>query len=482
MRVIHGVWARGALCLWGEDPGLPEVQGTGPRGQVPAPVPHPFACQAAELADLLAGLPGPGGEAARKAVGDELTLQLPSRSGPARPLASPELIRPTATGSATASATGSAAGGRVRLAGWRVPVLVFAPPLGLDLLGAAGGLGELATAGASLPYLAALARFADGLAARGRVLPVLAAEDGGYAARWRPVLGGEDEQRARDLAAAMPPQVRAASGEPARGEPGSGGPAGGESPGSLLADALDRLTDAAARARLPGPVLPARRGRTPARIPLAERYVVSLTSTDARLDVVTPQDEAEAAELAAELDAWLDRAQIPAGPVRTCFRLVEPSGGEDSADGSPEPARQDADPWQVEFALQSTEDPSLMVPAADVWAGRGFGSGGDPAEELLAGLGAAARLFGGLEDALREPAPVLVEMDTPGAFRFLKETAPLLAGAGFGVLLPDWVRKARLGLKLTTRSRWWTSATTWQSATRRSTRPSWPNSPGSRSP
>ena len=80
-------------------------------------------------------------------------------------------------------------------------------------------------------------------------------------------------------------------------------------------------------------------------------------------------------------------------------------------------------------------------------------SGGDPVEELLAGLGAAARLFGELEDALREAAPALVEMDTAGAFRFLKETGPLLAGAGFGVLLPDWVRKARLGLKLTTRSR-----------------------------
>ncbi len=73
-------------------------------------------------------------------------------------------------------------------------------------------------------------------------------------------------------------------------------------------------------------------------------------------------------------------------------------------------------------------------------------------EELLAGLGAAARLFGELEDALREAAPAMVELDTPGAFRFLTETGPLLAGAGFGVLLPDWVRKARLGLKLTTRS------------------------------
>ena len=73
-------------------------------------------------------------------------------------------------------------------------------------------------------------------------------------------------------------------------------------------------------------------------------------------------------------------------------------------------------------------------------------------EELLAGLGAAARLFGEIEDALREAAPAQVELDTAGAFRFLKETGPLLAGAGFGVLLPDWVRKARLGLKLTTRS------------------------------
>jgi SNF2 family DNA or RNA helicase len=109
----------------------------------------------------------------------------------------------------------------------------------------------------------------------------------------------------------------------------------------------------------------------------------------------------------------------------------------------------------VEFALQSSDDPSLMVSAADVWAGLGAGMtpGGDPVEELLAGLGAAARLFGELEDALREAAPALVELDTPGAFRFLKETGPLLAGAGFGVLLPDWVRKARLGLKLTTRSR-----------------------------
>ena len=112
--------------------------------------------------------------------------------------------------------------------------------------------------------------------------------------------------------------------------------------------------------------------------------------------------------------------------------------------------------WRVQFALQSTEDPSLMLDAADVWAGTGgWAPGGiqHPDEELLAGLGAAARLFGELDGALRTPAPEEVQLDTAGAFRFLTETAPLLAGAGFGVLLPDWARKARLGLKLTSRSR-----------------------------
>jgi superfamily II DNA or RNA helicase len=423
MRVLHGVWARAALCLWAEDPGLPTVS----HDLLPSPPPHPFACQAAELADLLALLPGPAGEAARKAAGDELVLQLPSAAGPLRPLASPELIRPDAQQS-----SGSRPG-RVRLAGWRVPVLTLAPAAALDLLGGTGALGELVVPGASLPYLAALARFADGLVARGRVLPVLATETGPppqaarparYAARWRPVLGGTDAQRAHDLAAAMPASCRAVTGEP---------------PGAVAAAALDGLTDAAARTRLPGSLLPARRGRTPVRLPLAERFVAALTSTDARLEVVTPREQAEAAKLATELDAWLGRAVMPAGPVRTCFRLAEPLVA-------------DEDPWRVEFELQSTEDPSLMIPAADIWAGQGFGSGGDPAEELLAGLGAAARLFGGLEEALREPAPVMLELDTPGAFRFLKETGPLLAGAGFGVLLPDWVRKARLGLKLTTRS------------------------------
>jgi SNF2 family DNA or RNA helicase len=452
MRVIHGIWAHGALCLWAEDPDLPAVPAAGARLLRP----HPFACQAAELADMLASWPGsPGsvGDAARKAIHDELTLQLPSAGG--GPLTSPELVRPGS------GALAPARGGRVALGSWRVPVLAFEPAAALELLGGLAGWDDtVAVAGGSLPYLAAVARFAADLAARGRVLPVLAAdakEGDAYAARWRPVLGGADAVRGRALAAAMPPSCRAALDEP---------------PGALLAGALESLADAAARARLTASLLPARRGRTPARIPMAERFLAALTAPGARIDVATPQDEAQASELAAALDAWLDGARIPAGPVRTCFRLIEPAPADadpaetdaaetDAAEtDAAETDVADADPWRVEFALQSAEDPSLMISAADVWAGHASGFLGgtgvsprsDPVEELLAGLGSAARLFGEVEDALHEAAPAMVELDTAGAFRFLKETGPLLSGAGFGVLLPDWVRRARLGLKLTTRS------------------------------
>ena len=320
MRVIHGIWAHGGLCLWAEDPDLPRSSRDPAVSRAAwrpsAPRPHPYACQSAELADLLAGLPGPAAEAARKAVDDELTLQLPSAG--TGPLPSPGAIR------RQAGLDGPAARGpgrRVALARWRVPAVAFDPAAALALLGGLDGLDDPGvTAGGSLPYLAAVARFAADLAARGRVLPVLAAEDACYAARWRPVLGGADAQRGRDLAAAMPPSCRAVDAEP---------------PGTLLADALESLTDAAARSRLPGSLLPARRGRTPARLPMAERFVVALTAPDARLEVVTPQDEAQVGNWPRSLTpGWTGRGSRPArcgpasgSPSRAERRRIRPLAG-----------------------------------------------------------------------------------------------------------------------------------------------------------
>src|SRR5215831_15555529 len=454
MLVIHGLWAFGACYLWAEDSALPAAAPARPGRPFRAPRPHPFAKQASGLARVLARLPEPAAGLAGQAVDDELTLRLPS--GTAGPLASPELIRPPGQDGAGASRPG---GRRVSLAPWRVPALAFEPAAAdlLTVLGEPGALSGEVIGGGSARYLAAVARLGADLAARGRVLPALRAEDGGQAARWRPVLSGADAERARELAAGMPAICRAADADD-------------RSSALILTGALDAFTDAAARARLAGqPLLPVRRGRQPARIPVAERWIVALTSAGGQVEVTTTEDEQETAELAAQLDAWHSAAQLPAGPVRTCFRLVEPELGEEeaaglgatknSADASGSGGTPDAVPgdWRVGFALQSTDDPSLMMPAADVWAGAstaGLAAGiKRPEEELLAGLGRAARLFPKLDRALRSPAPAEVTLDTQEAFGFLRQAAPLLSGAGFGVLLPDWVRRSRLGLKLTTRSR-----------------------------
>ena len=519
MLAIHGIWADGALLLWAEDATRPAPVPVGRPGPAEAR-PHLGAASPAALAAALAGLPGEAAELAWSGAEGELVLWLPGTT--ASPQASPELAAAPGEGTWLAAVRG---GGRAVLRAWRVPVLSFPVPAALPLLAGLGdyaAAGRLAGAGSddallpigpdgeltdsgdtpdevifgqSVPYLAACAALAADLAARGRLLPALTrlaapeAAPGSYAARWRPVVSGGDAQRVRELAQAMPPVCRATSeaGEPAA---------------AILASLLDALTDAAARASLATDpaidLLPPRRGRRPAKVSVTERWAAALTSTDPVFEVSGPADEDEAAVLAADLAAWHAAAQVPPGPVRTCFRLIEPpldepetgaasgsagtTGSDEVADvsgvtgagaGSPAAPPDTADEvsavggagsrdWAVEFALQSADDPSLVLPASDIWDGAvsGWGGGpgsrgpgiGYPEEELLTGLGRASRLFPELDAELRTAAPAAVSLDTAGAWKFVREAGPLLSGAGFGVLLPDWARQRRLGLRISARS------------------------------
>ncbi|WP_214413696.1 DEAD/DEAH box helicase [Sphaerisporangium fuscum] len=412
MLVVHGAWAGGWLALWAEDTSSPGLRGA--RA-------HPFAAPAPVLAAAL-------GEASAAAVHDELVVHLP---GSARsPLPSPESgLRTTVRAP--------------RVVPWRVPALLLRPTEALRLLddlsathaspeadrtpGSSGPGTPSETAipewgpAASLRYLALVAEHARTLAARGRVLPQLAEEDGGHAARWAPVITGADAAAFRGLAAAMPPVCRAV---------------GGERPAAhVLHEALAGLADGAVRLTLPDRLL---RGNRPGpRTPLAERWLFALTGDDA---TVTATDETEAGALAAMLRDWLASAQQMDGPIRVCFRLIEPEG--------------DADEWRLEFALQSVDDPSLYVPASLLWEGAhvpGLPRRAD--ETLLAGLGRAVRLCPELHTALREARPSAMVVDTAWAFGFLRRAAPLLQAAGYGVRLPAWAGRKALGLKLTTRSR-----------------------------
>jgi SNF2 family DNA or RNA helicase len=406
--VVHGGWVPraddpGLLALWAEDPELPLTTSSRARQR-----PHPFAVPAASLAATLSGSSDDIREALAKAVDGSLPLHLP---GTVRgPLPSPE------TGSETVRRG-------VGLGTWAAPALLLPGDAALAALGALADPDPDGPwiAAASLRYLCVLAGHACDLARRGRMLPQLATEGGVPAARWRPVVTGADAATYRDFAAAMPPVCRAASPD--------------DGVGGILRDALDALVDAAARAAMPERLL---HGHRPGpRAPLPDRWAVALTAADPALRDAAP---AEVAELAKALGDWMRAARDAHGPIRVSFRLVEPLAG--------------LDEWRLEFALQSAEDPSLYLPAADIWAGgRMPGLSPRADETLLAGLGRAVRLFPALHEALLEAEPDGMTLDTGAAHDFLRQAAPLLQAAGFGVQLPAWAGRKAVGLKLTTRSR-----------------------------
>ncbi|HCT78994.1 MAG TPA: ATP-dependent helicase [Micromonosporaceae bacterium] len=317
---------------------------------------------------------------------DTVTLQLPTIAG--RPADSPELIRAE-----------DPPKGKVTLQSWQVPVSLheitvirdFSPRRAGDTpieLPDHADLGAVVVQGASVRHLSEVADFTEDLVKRGRVLPWVV---DGPKAVWRPVLTGADAAWAKALAHAQPPVGRAETGE------------------STVPQALDDLVDAAARTVL------ARQGVDD------QLWLRGLNGT--------------VADLQRELRAW--QRDAAGGSIRACFRLVEPADEQTS--------------WRVEFALQPADEPSLVIPAHRVWKSRKLPARITSAKQtLLAELGRANRLWPTLADSLGTPQPEELELDAAGAHSFLREAAPLLHTAGFGVLLPKWWGKpsSRLGARL----------------------------------
>ncbi|MDT7789542.1 MAG: hypothetical protein QOF58_7961 [Pseudonocardiales bacterium] len=353
--------------------------------------PHPFAAPAESLAAAL------GPEVSKTIMRN---LLLPSFSS--GPMASPELVRDPL-------AAGRAQRGKVQLRQWGVPTIRFTtkPELGAEV--------RLSD---SARFVFDVAGFAADLVDRGRVLPSVAPDQA--VARWVPVLSGTDSARFGALQAAMPPACRC---EEIVGDPAE-----------LVRAALTTAVDEQVRSRLND-------------VNLAPRHRGRVTSAEAWLGALTGEpafeaDPVELYELREQLDRWRDSAGNES-PVRTCFRLRSPE-------------QRDEDEWAIEFLLQAVDEPSVLVPAAQVW----FADDGvlrrwipAPQEHLLADLGRASRLHPDLDEALRGSHPAEMEVDAEGAYRFLT-AAPVLAQAGFGVLLPSWWQQTtNLGLKLTTKSR-----------------------------
>jgi hypothetical protein len=433
---IHAHWQSpvspddsGGVLFWAEtSEAPPPIWQRGRLAQNPKPRPHPFS---APLQSLELALACKGQERS-------VILRLPStRSGP-RP--APGLVHAWDLDEDTPPL----------LAAWVVPGLWLPPAeavgrlLELPTLAEAGGNGSLhfSLGNDARFWGQAAALVLETLAAQ-KLVPVLApaGPDGKtFHARWLPVLDGPaDGPRLARLEAAMPPICRAALPAPAPGKKtrGQSAPGGdGGTPRGLLTTFLNTSCDALARrwGRNLAPRL--NRGESDP----ALRWLAALFADDPTVKASPAQLQA----LDASQRAWMRNLQVAGDAAfRIAFRLAVP-------DASQKPA------WQLHYLLQARDDPSLLIPAETVWKesgstltklGRRFEQ---PQEKLLAGLGYAARLFLPIAGTLKDKCPYQLSLDTPAAYAFLRETAPLLEGAGFGLLVPPWWNKpgARLGLRL----------------------------------
>jgi SNF2 family DNA or RNA helicase len=265
-----------------------------------------------------------------------------------------------------------------------------------------------------------------------KLVPVMVSIEKYFHARWLPVLdGAKDAARLVQLETAMPPVCRAAASD--------------ISPKNLLTSFLTTFCDSLARTwgKSAAPKFydsAVHRGEdTP-----ATHWLEALFSENAMIKA----SPAQLKNLAVSHKAWMRNLHVAGDAAfRIAFRLEAPA--------------LQKQPWQLHYLIQAKDDPSLLIPANEVWKktkgalthlGHRFEQ---PQEKLLAGLGYAARLFPPVMESLKGKRPTELFVDTNGAYTFLRETAPLLEGAGFGILVPPWWNKkgARLGVKVKMKSK-----------------------------
>ncbi|MBZ0257917.1 ATP-dependent helicase, partial [bacterium] len=124
-------------------------------------------------------------------------------------------------------------------------------------------------------------------------------------------------------------------------------------------------------------------------------------------------------------------------PFRLCFRLEEPAQDLSSR-------ASDKNQWYVRYLLQDMSDPSLIIPANEIWKAKGKKAawlnrrGFNVREYLLASLGQVSRVCPNIDESLKTPEPAGYATDSNGAFHFLIEIAPIFEQMNFGVMLPAW--------------------------------------------
>ncbi len=423
--ILHGTWVSGAtpdeqslFFMWAERVGQAQVQP--PRSRVAR---HPHAATTIEIADALTQrLPGRDWRASRRLTRVAL---LPSST--VAPLVPGWLI--------TEGAQDATVGG---LRPWRIEGLGIPAAELIELLVT---LPQMANddstthrLGADLRYWGLAAKLVLELLARQRYLPGIEMADGTAQAVWVPNLDDpRDAERFELLVAGMPSACRAIVPErDLDKEYGHSGIA----PRPLLRSFVGTLLDQAVRRwgfgderRLVQATRPASGANGSE---LAASWWRGLAAPTGEIRV--PQRHStELNRFYQAWKTWTARTTTQeGGGFRICFRLEPPD------------LQSGAQQWRLSYFLQASDDPSLLVPAWEVWRERGDVLSylnrrfDNPQEKLLEGLGVAADLCPAIRRSLHDETPESTTLTDQEAFSFLREISRLLEGSGFGVLVPPW--------------------------------------------
>ena len=403
--VLHGsVTPHGSFFIWGENPAAPMAKRRGRKPAMAKLSPHPFALPAASLKEILTGfLPGQV-----PVIEDTLTVWLPT-SGQA----------PEPSTEVRGHAGRSPEKSPVVLHAWEIPVVRIPVTSAVPFLLSKNNDSGKFRWGATLRAWGVVALFTCEIIARGWYVPAIKTTKKMFTGTWYPHLPDEDQNRLNELTSAMPPLVSAHLDDETKGT------IAGEPVSIFLHEAVHGLVTAAIR-NSPVRQDPDRKKD----LPVEELFYRSLMGKDDSFSKGTPAVN--------EIFSWL------AGPkpaqtgmhCHTCFTVKEPEEGEDV--------------WNIGFFLQSKDDPTLLVPAGEVWSGRSKTveqmirkETGHPQERMLYDLGTAAKVYPPIREALKKARPDGITLPPEQIYGFLAETAPLLRELGCSVLLPSWWQHGR---------------------------------------
>ena len=296
-------------------------------------------------------------------------------------------------------------------------------------------LGPGIIVGKDLTFWASALRFAGALVTKGQFLPDISEIHGISKAHWRPIFSGFDSERLSKLAKSMPAVARALSVKDASSPT--------VSPISLLSSFIGIMADYLVRSAsredfLDAPVAQPRYLKKKATFfSIHDQWLNALQSPNG----VTEGEDL--LQLTNHLKEWIRPISVSAiSPFRLCFRIEEPNNGND--------------PWYIRYLLQANHDPSLIIPAEEVWKGKDTLPFTDRDfnyhEYLLLSLGQASGICPHIETSLRISRPAGYQLDAIGAYEFLTQKALILEQFGFGVMLPAWWTRKGTKLRLTARA------------------------------